>query len=94
MRDDVLLTCCPPAPDERDARISSSERGIAGPPQSPAPFARRKTLSPSEKVQRSDKADHEPAKDHRHLEAKAGEMRSLEHVRAERIVHRGERERP
>ncbi len=29
IRDDVLLTCWPPAPDERDALNSNSERGIA-----------------------------------------------------------------
>src|SRR4051812_30000311 len=28
MRDDVLLTCWPPAPEERDARKSSSPRGM------------------------------------------------------------------
>ncbi len=28
MRDEVLLTCCPPAPDERDAFTSISDRGI------------------------------------------------------------------
>lgn len=28
MRDDVLFTCWPPAPEERDARTSSSLRGI------------------------------------------------------------------
>ena len=27
-REDVLFTCCPPAPDERDARIVTSDRGI------------------------------------------------------------------
>lgn len=27
-RDEVLLTCCPPAPDARDALISSSDRGM------------------------------------------------------------------
>src|SRR5438105_11868650 len=27
-REDVLLTCCPPAPDDRDTRTSSSLRGM------------------------------------------------------------------
>src|SRR4051812_21216968 len=27
-RDDVLLTCCPPAPEDLDTRMSSSLRGI------------------------------------------------------------------
>jgi hypothetical protein len=29
IRDEVLLTCCPPAPDDRDALMSSSALGIA-----------------------------------------------------------------
>ncbi len=28
MRDEVLLTCCPPAPDDLDAFASISDRGI------------------------------------------------------------------
>ena len=82
-RDDVLFTCCPPAPDDRDTRTSSSLRGI----ESDSLTARRfrgavaevslTTSTPAEQLERGEERDYSPNENDEHLGSDRGKRCSL-----------------
>jgi len=93
-RDDVLLTCCPPAPDDRDTRTSSSLRGIESDSLTASRFsgaAADESLTPSapaKELERGEEGDDSPRQNDDHLWQDCSERDSLEHVRPQSIVDR------
>ena len=93
-RDDVLLTCWPPAPDALDTLTSSSLRGI----ESESLTARRfsdaggggESLTPSppaKQLERGEERHDAPGDNDQKLWAHCRQRRTLEHVGAQGIVH-------
>src|SRR3990170_5310824 len=70
-REDVLFTCCPPAPEERETRTSSSLRGIATDSFTMSEFAAGGGVlirsAPAEKLERREERDESPDNDDQHL---------------------------
>src|SRR5882724_10097098 len=96
-RDDVLLTCCPPAPDDLETRTPSSLRGI----ESDSLTVRRfwgavadgslTQSAPAKQLERGEERDDSPHENDDDLWTDRCQRCSLEHVGAQRIVDRGER---
>src|SRR5687767_15121819 len=69
-RDDVLLTCWPPAPEDRDTRISSSLLGMTTESLTESEFAVGGDVirsAPAEQLERREKADKTPRDDDEEL---------------------------
>ena len=94
-RDDVLFTCCPPAPDERDTRTSSSLRGIATDSFTNSELAVGGEVilsAPAKQFERREEAHHTPDEDNEKLWRYRRQRRPLEHVGAQRVIDRRERQ--
>src|SRR6476620_10071671 len=78
-REDVLLTCCPPAPDDLETRTSSSLRGIERESLTATRFPGAVTdwsltrSAPAANLQRDEERNHSQYQDHQHLRGDGGE---------------------
>ena len=99
-REEVLLTCWPPAPDDRDTRTSSSLRGIERASLTARRFCERGAdgsltpSAPAEKLERGEEGDDSPDHNDQHLRGNGGERSALQHIGPQRIVHGGQRQDP
>lgn len=85
-RDDVLLTCCPPAPDDLETLTSSSPRGIESESLTAMRFSDAgKSLTsspPAKQLERGEKRHQSPAEDNQKLRRYGSERRAFQHVGA------------
>src|SRR5947207_8513283 len=97
-REEVLLTCCPPAPDDRETRTSSSLRGIESDSLTTSRFCGAVAdgsltpSAPAKEFERGEEGDDAPHQNDDHLWGDSGKGRALEHVGAQGIVDRRERQ--
>src|SRR5205823_9891335 len=95
-REEVLFTCWPPAPEDRETRTSSSLRGIDSDSLTGRTFCGAvadgslTSLSPAEQLQGSYECHDPPHHDDEDLRGHASQRCSLEHVSSQRIVQRRE----
>ena len=93
-RDDVLLTCCPPAPDALDTLTSSSLRGIESDSFTASRFpgaggdGSLTSSPPAEQLERGEEREQSPGDNYQQLRSDSGQGGTFEHVGAERIVYR------
>src|SRR6185436_8634769 len=84
-RDDVLLTCCPPAPDALDTRTSSSLRGIETVSLTARRFCGAVAVgsltrsAPPEKLERGEEGNDSPDEDDHDLRGNRRQGHSLQH---------------
>src|SRR5258706_16437118 len=96
-RDVVLFPCCPPAPEDRDTRTSSSLGGIDSDSLTASRFRAAVTgesltdLPPAEQLERGEERHYSPRQYYHHLWSEGSERRPLEHVSSQCIVYGGER---
>ena len=95
-REDVLLTCCPPAPDDLDTLTSSSLRGIESESLTARTFPNAgggslTSSPPAKEPERREERQKSPRENDQQLWSYGRQRRTLEHVGAQRIVHRRQR---
>jgi len=98
-RDEVLLTCCPPAPDDLDTRTSNSLRGIDSDSLTARTFWGEVAVgslksAPAKKLERGEECHHSPGQYHQYLRRQRRQRRALEHIGPQRVVHRCQRQQP
>jgi hypothetical protein len=98
-REEVLLTCCPPAPDALDTLTSSSLRGIEREPLMGRSFSDAgagtslKSSPPAEQLESRKERHEAPDDDDQNLRRHRCQRCALEHVGAQRIIDRRQWER-